>query len=977
MVRRWFVRVAGVVVAAAVLAGVVAVGPASAQSGEGYADVVGTTHEEAIMALDALGVFDRTGCDVGFCPGAPLERWTMAVWMVRVLDGDEPPAVTSTRFSDVDTQQWWAAHVERFAELGVTRGYGDGTFRPDQSVTRAQMAAFLTRAFDLPNADDAGFSDIEGNTHYDAINALAASGITRGYGDGTFRPGQDTTRAQMAAFITRAAHTAEATTTEPIAAQSPPPTWVFVGDIPEGQRIILREEMEAVRAYFSNQFGVEATSFTVLVAAEHEEFQEVYRDLTGSDISSGFEYYSPNNIQALGWVVPSPSGGALMTLHYMRNTHENFDFLRHYIVHEYFHVLQGQLATGFTQLPNGEIAWHNERSSLAPTWLVEGSAEYADYAYTLTRTGRRSFDDRYSVLNDIEFFLSGGESTSLADYGIVDPGSIPYLDYLLNAAGFLAFSELAERAGDDPYVNYWSIAGELPTWEQAFEEAFGISYEEFSVAFYERVLSLLPSLVRLNLHMRWPHLGILKGDISIHIEDSDGAPWGYWEDGSPSDLGSSESSVLPQDLENPFVTVTYTEGAVGRGYISLWWTDADDLCTAHLLGSYKDGELTDQREDATPVKFIGADDTLDWDLPAHPSTLPRLESRVHVFCSRALALEHDVIAGRANYSSGYFQAELYKLMLEELGYNVSDPAELELGPNYAYLAMASGDMDYWPNSLYPADLTWLAGELPDGSLVGDHVTVVGEEMIEGGLQGFVVTKSFADEYGVYTMDDLNSNVEALAAFDETDPVPGNGVADIFGCAESWTCDNIITNQIAFSGWKNIRQTTADYDAMFAEAVDSVGEGTPMIAFIWAPSPYITQLRPGDNVYWMGMNQILDDSNPANQPEGEQHDQRGADGTGGFAAIGSEQCPSAANTDDGRCPIGWITYDILVTARNEFLDANPVAAALFEAVKLSVIDVSLAAAKQNGGENPTDLAVQWIADNRDLVDEWIAAARAAA
>ena len=120
---------------------------------------------------------------------------------MRALDGEEPPAATSTRFPDVDGSLWWSAHVERFAELGVTRGYGDGTFRPNQDVTRAQMAAFLERAFDLPQAGDAGFSDTEGNTHRDAINALAASGITRGYGDGTFRPHQRTTRAQMAALL--------------------------------------------------------------------------------------------------------------------------------------------------------------------------------------------------------------------------------------------------------------------------------------------------------------------------------------------------------------------------------------------------------------------------------------------------------------------------------------------------------------------------------------------------------------------------------------------------------------------------------------------------------------------------------------------------------------------------------------------------------------------------------------------------------
>ena len=333
----------------------------------------------------------------------------------------------------------------------------------------------------------------------------------------------------------------------------------------------------------------------------------------------------------------------------------------------------------------------------------------------------------------------------------------------------------------------------------------------------------------------------------------------------------------------------------------------------------------------------------------------------------------DVIAGRAPWVEGYFQAELYKQLLEELGYNVSDPAEVELGPNYGYVAMARGEMDFWPNSRYPFHLVWLAVELPDGSLVGDHVTVVGEEMLAGGLEGFLVTKSFADEYGVYTMDELNSNTDALAAFDATDSAPGNGVADIFGCFEGWACDNIIENMIAFSGWDNIAQTTAGYDAMFAQAVDNVGDGVPMVMYTWGPSAYIVQLRPGDNVYWMGVDDILDDSNPANQEGGESHDQRGWDGSGGYAAIGADQCPSAADNPDGLCPIGWVVHDIQVTANNDFLAANPAAQALFEAVRLSAIDVSLANAAMGKGASPTDLATQWIADNRALADEWIAAA----
>ncbi|WP_420609200.1 glycine betaine ABC transporter substrate-binding protein [Candidatus Poriferisodalis sp.] len=333
--------------------------------------------------------------------------------------------------------------------------------------------------------------------------------------------------------------------------------------------------------------------------------------------------------------------------------------------------------------------------------------------------------------------------------------------------------------------------------------------------------------------------------------------------------------------------------------------------------------------------------------------------------------------GRASWSTGYFQAELYRDLMEELGYDVTDPAELELGPNSAYVAMAEGQLDFWVNSWYPGHLAWLAGELPDGSLVGDHLSIVGEEMIAGGLQGFLITKSFADEYGVYSLDELNRNPEALAAFDATDPVPDNGMADIFGCPEAWTCDNVITNQIAFSGWNNIQQVIAGYDAMFAQAVDSAGEGVPMVIYTWTPSAYITQLRPGDNVYWAGVESILDSSNPAGEEGGEEHSQRGEDGTGGYAAIGPDQCPAAADHPEGLCPIGWIAADILVTANNDFLAANPAAAKLLEVVKLSVIEVSLANVEQGEGADPGDLAAAWIADNRGTVDAWLDAARAAA
>ena len=165
--------------------------PESAESS--FTDVEGHWALDHIVGLEDEGTFGTECGEAMFCPSTPLKRETMAVWMVRVLDGSDPAPVTNTRFSDVDGSHRWTAHIERFAELGVTKGYTDGTFRPDVTVSRAHMASFLARAFDLPAAEPKAFGDVEGSGHEDNINRIAAVGITVGCGDGTnYCPSQQT-----------------------------------------------------------------------------------------------------------------------------------------------------------------------------------------------------------------------------------------------------------------------------------------------------------------------------------------------------------------------------------------------------------------------------------------------------------------------------------------------------------------------------------------------------------------------------------------------------------------------------------------------------------------------------------------------------------------------------------------------------------------------------------------------------------------
>ena len=184
---------------------------ADAQSaGAGYfSDDDGSVHEPALEALASRGVLAGIECGDGLiCPGDPLKRWEMAVWLVRVVDGAEPGAADNPSFSDVDYDAWWAPFVESLFEMGVTVGCRRDPLQycPDGIVTRAQMATFLKRAFDLEPAPAAGFTDVSGGTHGANIDALAAAGTTVGCSRDPLRycPTRSVTRAQMATFLARA-----------------------------------------------------------------------------------------------------------------------------------------------------------------------------------------------------------------------------------------------------------------------------------------------------------------------------------------------------------------------------------------------------------------------------------------------------------------------------------------------------------------------------------------------------------------------------------------------------------------------------------------------------------------------------------------------------------------------------------------------------------------------------------------------------
>ena len=214
-----------------------------------------------------------------------------------------------------------------------------------------------------------------------------------------------------------------------------------------------------------------------------------------------------------------------------------------------------------------------------------------------------------------------------------------------------------------------------------------------------------------------------------------------------------------------------------------------------------------------------------------------------------------VTMARANWSTGYMQAAVYAAMLEELGYAVSDPKDLELAPSNAFVAMANGEFDFWVNSWFPNHHQFLAGVMPDGSLVSEHVTPLGKEMSRAGVQGLITNKAFADANGMTTLDALLSDPDLFAVYESADNSPGDGILQIYGCPEGWGCHININAWIENAGWDNIAQfDVGGYDAMIADAVARDAAGEPYLVYTWAPSHYVSDLRPGDNAVWVSIHE---------------------------------------------------------------------------------------------------------------------------
>lgn len=291
-----------------------------------------------------------------------------------------------------------------------------------------------------------------------------------------------------------------------------------------------------------------------------------------------------------------------------------------------------------------------------------------------------------------------------------------------------------------------------------------------------------------------------------------------------------------------------------------------------------------------------------------------------------------------SYIEEFFQARVLYRALEDLGYTVAEPQEVTA--QTAHLAVGTGDADVYPvhwNTLHDSFFQEAGGEAA--------MTKVGT-MVEGALQGYLVDKASYDA-GITDLGMLK-DPEIAAKFD----ADGDGKADLAGCVPGWGCERVIEHQLTEFGLRDtVNHNQGEYNAIIADTIARQANGEPVLYYTWTPYWVSGALVPGQDVEWLSVpyTSLPDGATGETEFEGKN--------------------------------LGFALDSLRIVARNDFLEANPAAAKLFEVATIDINDISAQNKLIADGEDSSDAidghVAAWIEAHQAEYDGWLEAARAAA
>ena len=297
----------------------------------------------------------------------------------------------------------------------------------------------------------------------------------------------------------------------------------------------------------------------------------------------------------------------------------------------------------------------------------------------------------------------------------------------------------------------------------------------------------------------------------------------------------------------------------------------------------------------------------------------------------------------------YIQDAILMQALTDLGYDV----ELTTVGTAAFLQAAmQGDLDVSGDVNMPQrQLQYVTVE--------DDVALLGEGTIEGGgINGYMIDKATAEEYGITDVGQLK-DPEIAALFDSD----GDGKANLMNCDPGWSCGDVVDYQLEdFGLMDTVQSVRAKYEPLLAETFSRYRQGEPILFYTWSPS-FVTQvLVPGEDVVWLP---IPRDSAPESVSVPNGHVVEGVVGCAGDA-------PS--------CRMATGSWNWEIAANRDFLAENPVVETLVSTVQWPLQTWSNweGEMKEDNSDRAIErIAATWIEENRETYEGWLETAKAAA
>ena len=188
------------------IVGNVAAQPDGAQNPPAFTDLEGHWAEEAVMSLAQKGIVSGKGEGI-FDPDGKVTRAEITKMIALAFQLDASQG-SGGSYTDVVSSAWYFNYVSYAAAAGVVQGYEDGTFRPENDVTRQELCVMLVRAAGAEQLrasaqSDVSFRDAASIAQWadESVGLLASAGIVSGDQDGNFLPEDGATRAETAKMI--------------------------------------------------------------------------------------------------------------------------------------------------------------------------------------------------------------------------------------------------------------------------------------------------------------------------------------------------------------------------------------------------------------------------------------------------------------------------------------------------------------------------------------------------------------------------------------------------------------------------------------------------------------------------------------------------------------------------------------------------------------------------------------------------------